>query len=193
MIRTSANPPEARTRLMAMEVSAQVLQRALNDPEAKQSASLTRMQADAILAMQLQRLTGLEADKLAQEYVGLKADIDRYEAILADEQLILDMIRADLQEMKAKYDDPRRSEISDEELGDFDKEALIREEYMVVTVTHDGYIKRQPPTHLPRPGARRPRDHRHEHQGRRLPRTPVRRLDARLPAVLHRQRARSTG
>ncbi|APW61798.1 DNA gyrase subunit A [Paludisphaera borealis] len=146
VIRTSANPAEARVRLMAMEVSAQILQRALNDPEAKQSASLTRMQADAILAMQLQRLTGLEADKLALEYVGLKADIDRYEAILADEQLILDMIRADLQEMKAKYDNPRRSEISDEELGDYDKEALIREEYMVVTVTHDGYIKRQAPS-----------------------------------------------
>ena len=146
VIRTSANPPEARARLMSMEVSAQILQRALNDPEAKRSASLTRMQADAILAMQLQRLTGLEADKLAQEYVGLKADIDRYEAILADEQLILNMIRADLQEMKAKYDNPRRSEITDEELGDYDKEALIREEYMVVTVTHDGYIKRQAPS-----------------------------------------------
>ena len=70
---------------MAMEVSAEILRRALNDPEAKASTSLTRMQADAILAMQLQRLTGLEADKLAQEYTGLKADIDRYEAILADE------------------------------------------------------------------------------------------------------------
>ena len=131
---------------MAMEVSAEILRRALNDPEAKASTSLTRMQADAILAMQLQRLTGLEADKLAQEYAGLKADIDRYEAILADEGLILDMIRADLRELKDKYADPRRSVISDEELGDYDKEALIREEYMVVTVTHDGYIKRQLPS-----------------------------------------------
>ena len=146
VIRSSANPPEARTRLMGMEVSAEILRRALNDPEAKESTSLTRMQADAILAMQLQRLTGLEADKLAQEYIGLKADIAGYEAILADEQLILDLIRADLRELKAKYADPRRSVISDEELGDFDKEALIREEYMVVTVTHDGYIKRLPPS-----------------------------------------------
>ena len=56
------------------------------------------------------------------------------------------MIRADLREMKAKYADARRSVISDEELGDYDKEALIREEYMVVTVTHDGYIKRLPPS-----------------------------------------------
>ena len=146
VIRTSANPSEARTRLMTMEVSAQILQRALNDPEAKESASLTRMQADAILSMQLQRLTGLEADKLAQEYAGLKADITHYEGILANERLILEMISNDLRELKDKYNNPRRSAISDEELGDYDKESLIREEYMVVTVTHDGYIKRQLPS-----------------------------------------------
>ncbi len=104
------------------------------------------MQADAILAMQLQRLTGLEADKLALEYKGLKEDIRGYEAILANEQLILDLIRADLRELKGKYADPRRSVLDPEELGDYDKEALIREEYMVVTVTHDGYIKRLPPS-----------------------------------------------
>ncbi len=146
VIRSSANPSEARTRLMAMEVSAEILRRALNDPEAKASTSLTRMQADAILAMQLQRLTGLEADKLAQEYTGLKTDIAGYEAILAEEGLILDLIRADLRELKDKYANPRRSAISDEELGDYDKETLIREEYMVVTVTHDGFIKRQLPS-----------------------------------------------
>jgi DNA gyrase subunit A len=146
VIRSSANPPEARTRLMAMAVSAEILRRALDDPEARESSSLTRMQADAILAMQLQRLTGLEADKLAQEYIGLKADIAGYERILADENLIRDLIRADLRELRAKYADPRRSVISEEEVGDFDKEALIREEYMVVTVTHDGYIKRLPPS-----------------------------------------------
>ena len=109
------------------------------------------MQADAILAMQLQRLTGLEADKLAQEYAGLKADITHYEGILADERLILEMIGNDLRELKDKYDNPRRSAISDEELGDYDKESLIREEYMVVTVTHDGYIKaRLPPPTVPK-------------------------------------------
>src|SRR4051794_25403599 len=146
VIRASANPAEARARLMGLEVSAQVLQRALEDPDAKATTSLTRMQADAILAMQLQRLTGLEADKLAQEYKGLKVDIHGYEAILADERLILDLIRADMRELRAKYADARRSVISDEELGDYDKEALIREEYMIVTVTHDGYIKRLPPS-----------------------------------------------
>ena len=107
VIRSSAKPRlRVRTRLMAMEVSAEILRRALNDPEAKASTSLTRMQADAILAMQLQRLTGLEADKLAQEYTGLKTDIAGYEAILAEEGLILDLIRADLRELKDKYANP---------------------------------------------------------------------------------------
>ncbi len=146
VIRSSANPPEARIRLMGMAVSAEILRRALNDPEAKESTSLTRMQADAILAMQLQRLTGLEADKLAQEYIELKNDIAGYEQLLGDESLILAMIRADLQDLKNKYANPRRSVISDEEIGDFDKEALIREENMVVTITHNGYIKRLPPS-----------------------------------------------
>jgi DNA gyrase subunit A len=145
-IRQSANPAEARARLMGMEVGAEVLRRALDDADAKASASLTRMQADAILSMQLQRLTGLEADKLANEYKALKTDIAGYERILGSEQLILDLIRADLRELKQKYADPRRSQLDPTELGDFDKEALIREEYMVVTVTHDGYIKRLPPS-----------------------------------------------
>src|SRR5262249_19581483 len=82
----------------------------------------------------------------------LKADIAGYERILADENLILDLIRADLRELKDKYADRRRCVISDEEAGDFDKEALIREEYMVVTVTHGGYIKRLPPSNYRAPG-----------------------------------------
>ena len=146
VIRSSANPPEARARLMGLEVSAEVLRRALGDPEAKATASLTRMQAEAILAMRLQQLTGLEADRLIAEYRGLREDIARYERILADEQLIYDLIRADLREMKQKYANPRRSDAEGPEVGDYDKEALIREEYMVVTVTHDGYIKRLPPS-----------------------------------------------
>ncbi len=146
VIRSSANPPEARTRLMEMPVSAEILRRALNDPEARETTNLTRMQADAILAMQLQRLTGLEADKLTQEYISLKTNIAEYERILGDEAVIRGLIRSDLLELKSKYADARRSVISDEELGDFDKEALIREENMVVTVTHDGYIKRLPPS-----------------------------------------------
>ncbi|WP_231749364.1 DNA gyrase subunit A [Tautonia plasticadhaerens] len=146
VIRSSANPTEARARLMGLEVSDQILRRALDSPDAKATGPLTRNQADAILAMRLQQLTGLEADKLAEEYKKLREDIARYEAILADEHLIYDLIRADLRELKQKYANPRRSEVSGEELGDFDKEALIREEYMVVTITNAGYIKRLPPS-----------------------------------------------
>ncbi|WP_233579095.1 DNA gyrase subunit A [Tautonia sociabilis] len=146
VIRSSANPTEARARLMGLEVSDQILRRALDSPDAKATGPLTRNQADAILAMRLQQLTGLEADKLADEYKKLREDIARYEAILADERLIYDLIRADLRELKQKYSDARRTEISSEELGDFDKEALIREEYMVVTITNAGYIKRLPPS-----------------------------------------------
>ncbi len=105
VIRSSANPAEARTRLMGIAVSAEILQRALNDPEAKESSGLTRQQADAILSMQLQRLTGLEADKLAQEYAGLKENISSYEAILADEKMIRDLVRADLNELKTGHAD----------------------------------------------------------------------------------------
>jgi DNA gyrase subunit A len=146
VIRSSANPAEAKARLMGLEVSAEILQRALNNPDARATAGLTRLQAEAILAMRLQQLTGLEADKLVQEHRGLIADIAGYELILSDDRQIFDLIRADMRELKAKYADARRSVISDEELGDYDKEALIREEYMVVTVTHDGYIKRLPPS-----------------------------------------------
>ncbi len=146
VIRSSANPVEARARLMGMEVSAEVLQRALDDPEAKPTGSLTKFQAEAILAMRLQQLTGLEADKLIAEYKALKRDMAGYEALLADERLILDLIRADMRELKQKYANERRSAVSDEELGDYDKELLIREEYMVVTITHDGYIKRLSPS-----------------------------------------------
>jgi DNA gyrase subunit A len=145
IIRSSPDPDVARQRLMQVEVSADILRRALNDPDARPTGPLTRQQADAILIMQLQRLTGLEADKLANEYRKLREDIRRFEYILANESEILGMIRADLLELKDKYANERRSTLSDEEIGDYDKESLIREEYMVVTITKGGYIKRTSP------------------------------------------------
>ena len=147
MIRSSANPAEARARLMGMEVSAEILRRALNDPEAK---AADQPDPDAgrrdprHAAPAAHRPGGRQARRRSTR--ASRPTSPATSAILADEQLILDLIRADLREMKAKYANPRRSVISDEELGDYDKEALIREEYMVVTVTHDGYIKRLPPS-----------------------------------------------
>ncbi len=146
IIRGSANPPEAKARLIGMEVSVDLLRRALDDPEAQPVHGLTPNQADAILAMRLQQLTNLEADKIVQEYKQLRERIGELERILADERLILDLIRADLRELKHKYADARRSIISGEEIGNYDKEALIQEAYMVVTITKDGYIKRLAPS-----------------------------------------------
>ena len=104
---------------------------------------LTGVQADAILAMQLQRLTGLEIEKLAKNYSELVEEIDGYERILNDPALLIDVIREDIYEMKEKYADERRTEIVGD-VDDFDMEDLIAEEDVVVTVSHEGYIKRMP-------------------------------------------------
>ena len=98
-------------------------------------------QAKAILDMRLQRLTGLEREKLQQEFDQLTADINRYRAILADPQLVLDIIKEELLVIKDKYADDRRTEITPFE-DEIDYESLIQEEDMVITMTHAGYIKR---------------------------------------------------
>ena len=104
---------------------------------------LTGPQADAILTMQLQRLTGLEMEKLAKEYAGLVEQIEGYESILANDNILLDIIREDIHEIKEKYGDPRRTEITAaaETLA---VEDLIADEDVIVTVSHSGYIKRMP-------------------------------------------------
>lgn len=104
---------------------------------------LTGPQADAILTMQLQRLTGLEIEKLAKEYAGLVEQIEGYEAILSNENVLLDIIREDLHEMKEKYGDRRRTQIAGA-VDTLDIEDLIADEDVIVTVSHIGYIKRMP-------------------------------------------------
>jgi DNA gyrase subunit A len=94
--------------------------------------------------MQLQRLTGLEIEKLAGEYGKLVEQIADYESILADENLVLDIIREDLFEIKDKLATPRKTEII-EAAGDFSIEELIPDEQVVVTISHEGYIKRTDP------------------------------------------------
>ena len=105
----------------------------------------TILQADAILRMTLSKLTGLEREKLIRDLDELRLKIAEYRAILADVNLVYDIIREDLYEMK-KGSDPRRTEISAEELAAFDKEELIQEEDVVVVLSHLGYIKRVPMT-----------------------------------------------
>ena len=103
---------------------------------------LSEIQAKAILAMQLRRLTGLEREAVENELRELLKLIARLEAILADEQEILNIIKAELLEMKEKYGDERRSKIINHELGKFSDEELIPEEDAVVLLTTKNYIKR---------------------------------------------------
>ena len=123
IIKKSANVDEARTRLM-------------------ERFTLSDVQARAILDMRLARLTGLEIDKLEAEHKEVLAEIAGYNQILSDRIVLINLIRQDLRDMVEKYGDARRTIISDEEVSSFIDEDLIAEEMMVVTVTHEGYIKR---------------------------------------------------
>ncbi len=98
-------------------------------------------QAQAILDMRLARLTGLEREKLQEEYQELEKTIARLTAILGDEHLLMEVIKTEISEIRDKFGDERRSELTIAE-DDIDIEDLIQEENMVVTLTHDGYVKR---------------------------------------------------
>ncbi|CAN5402078.1 DNA gyrase subunit A [soil metagenome] len=103
---------------------------------------LSEIQSQAILAMQLRRLTGLEREKIEAELTELLALIGKLEAILADEKEILRIIKEELLEMKEKYGDERRSKMINSELGKFSDEELIPEEESVILLTTENYIKR---------------------------------------------------
>jgi len=124
LIRSSSDPREAKSRLMA-------------------EFELSDIQAQAILDMRLQRLTGLEREKLDAEYQDLIKNIARFKAILESPTMVLQIIKDEIQEIRGKYGDERRTEIL-EETGEIDLEDLIAEEDMVVTFSHQGYIKRNP-------------------------------------------------
>ncbi len=102
---------------------------------------LSEKQSQAILDMRLQRLTGLERDKIKAEYAEVQATIARLKAILADEKLLMQVIVEELEAVREQYTDPRRTEIVDQ-VADISIEDLITEEDMVVTISSDGYIKR---------------------------------------------------
>ncbi|PLX97693.1 MAG: DNA gyrase subunit A [Desulfuromonas sp.] len=122
IIKTSANPAEAKKRLI-------------------ERFGLSDIQSQAILDMRLHRLTGLERDKIVAEYEEVMALIKRLKEILASEAEILKIIKGELLDIKERFGDERRSEIV-EFTGDLSIEDMIVEEDMVVTVSHSGYIKR---------------------------------------------------
>jgi DNA gyrase subunit A len=123
LIRGSKTIPEAREGLMT-------------------AFGLTPVQCQAILDMQLQRLTGLERQKILDELAELLKTIERLRAILASERLLMQMIVDELRAVRDKFGDNRRTEIVDAESGEISIEDLIAEEDMAITVSHTGYIKR---------------------------------------------------
>jgi DNA gyrase subunit A len=150
LIRESSDPGIARERLVARDWPAGdmlPLIALIADPRTVVSdggtVRLSEEQARAILALQLSRLTGLGRDDIAKAANEIAEEIKELLSILASRQRILDIIRAELTEVKEAYGVPRRTAFSEAE-GDIDDEALIPREDMVVTVTHGGYVKRTP-------------------------------------------------
>jgi DNA gyrase subunit A len=151
-IRESADPEVARRALMALPLSGlEAFVRRAGRPQAeideakkKQPYGLSERQAKAILEMRLSRLTGLEQEKLATEYAELCDAIARYRAMLASPKLLDDVIVMELEEIRTKYADKRRTEIVEND-AEILEEDLIQEEDMVVTISHAGYIKRTSP------------------------------------------------
>ena len=151
IIRSSKTQAEAKKGLMGIECPASMLERALGEDgfkvfqEERGEAdiyNLTAVQADAILKMTLGQLVNLEQEKLQGQHAKLLEEITEYLRILSDEANIRAIIKDDLAEIRNKYADARRTELSTEEIGNIDLEELIEEENMVVSISHRGYIKR---------------------------------------------------
>ena len=116
----------------------------LRAQSADKDVNLTRTQSEAIGRLQLIQLVGLEIEKLVAEYNRLIGQIEDYESILADPQRVRDIIKTETTDLKTKYGDERRTILQAGEVGDLDLAALTPVEQVVVTITHQGYIKRLP-------------------------------------------------
>jgi DNA gyrase subunit A len=154
-IRESPSRSEAKERLQQIAVPSELVARALGDDgfrafldekglsaNVPESFSLSPRQSEAIVSMQLGSLASLEREQLAGEFHKLLEEINGHLLLLSDEANIRAVIRDDMRELKDKYGDKRRTDISDEEIGDVDRGDLIAEEPMVVTITQRGYVKR---------------------------------------------------
>ncbi|MDR2171827.1 MAG: DNA gyrase subunit A [Planctomycetaceae bacterium] len=152
-IRTSSTQFEAKQRLMLIECPSSMLERALGETGfavfcqergVSENYTLTPVQAEAILRMTLGHLVNLEQEKLGEEFRNLLTEIDGYIEILSDDKFIHEIIRNDLQLIRSKFADKRRTDITGNEAVDMDIEDLIEEETMVVLISQGGYIKRTP-------------------------------------------------
>jgi len=152
LIRASRTRDEAIEKLMERrfrivpdhEYTPQIPQRLIDRAAEGDGVGLTRVQAEAIGAMRLIQLVGLEIEKLTDEYRTILGHIDDYELILAEEQRVLDIIREDAIEMKERFGTDRQTTIEEADLEDFDIGDLITEHEVVVTISHQGYVKRLP-------------------------------------------------
>ena len=152
-IRDSGSRALAKEALQRISIPAPLVSRALGEDGFKafviengeeDNYFLSANQSEAIVSMQLGSLANLEREKLVAEHQHLLNNITEYLRLLSDEANLRAVVRTDMEELKARFPDKRRTTISDEELGDYDKEALIAEQPMVVTMSQRGYIKRTP-------------------------------------------------
>ncbi len=134
-----------RIALDNIDAVIKTIREAYNDAKEKlmDRFGLSELQAQAILDMRLIRLQGLEREKIENEYAELMKKIAYYKSLLADEMLLMGVIKDELLEIKNKYGDKRRTKIVKDE-GEFDEEDLVEEESVAITLTHLGYIKRVP-------------------------------------------------
>ena len=152
LIRASRTREEAIASLMERsfaiasghEYAPQVPELLLKRSQEGDGISLTRVQAEAIGALRLIQLVGLEIEKLTAEYTGLLEEIEEFESILGSEERVLSMIREDCLSIRERFGTPRLTEIQDAEEDGFDMGELIAEHDVVVTISHEGYIKRVP-------------------------------------------------
>ncbi len=132
--------------LNKLDLVIKIIRGAKNRPEAKaaliEKIKLTAVQADAILDMQLYRLTGLEIEKLENEYIDLIQLINYLKELLASERMMLTVIKEELQKVKEQFADKRRTEIVEKQLSEFRIEDMIKNEDFVISYTRNGYIKR---------------------------------------------------
>ena len=166
LIRAAKAPREARESLIAR-------------------FEFTEKQAQAIIELQLQRLTGMERQKILDELADIQRRIAGYLEILGSEKVLRDLIVKELKEVQKEFGDERRTEII-EDTGEILLEDLVPVEDVAVTVTHGGYLKRTSVDTLPAAVARRQGPHRHGHAQRGFCRILPGCFDAQLPADLHR-------
>lgn len=130
-----------------LDLTIRLIRESKSPKEAKESLiihlEITDVQAQAIIDMKLARLTGLEREKIIEEFLNIMKLIDELDAILKDERKVFDIIKKELEEVKNKYGDKRRTEIVSAG-AEINKEDLIEEEQIVITLTHKGFIKRTP-------------------------------------------------